>query len=344
MTSPNKFHQNLEQILDSALADFEQSSLSSHSSPTPILPENNNVNNSINSNVQNAPTMKPFEDPQAASNANSTEKPSTSIDGSIDDTDKLVEEFEKNLKAVFSPEFQKSLDELMGANETSPSLLPSQSQSQSHSKEQLPAQQQSHAETNTFNDPSNLKEPSAPPLSDDEVKNYFAKTLQMLSENLKKLEEEAKFRQADSKENDPLDDLLNEFENNKEFQGMMETMVKQLMSKEVLYEPMKEMLAKYPSWLEQNKGNLSNEDFNRYTKQYEYVARIVHAYETHGDNAFEEVVQLVNEMHEFGQPPDEIVRSLGLPVPPVQGTNPSLSQDPTKLKNDSKDGQDCSIM
>jgi hypothetical protein len=48
----------------------------------------------------------------------------------------------------------------------------------------------------------------------------------------------------ESKGNDPLDELLNEFENNKEFQGMMETVVKQLMSKEVLYEPMKEMLSK----------------------------------------------------------------------------------------------------
>jgi hypothetical protein len=48
-------------------------------------------------------------------------------------------------------------------------------------------------------------------------------------------------------------------------------------------------------------------------------------------------------MHELGQPPEEIVRSLGLPQPPFQGTNSSLFEDPT-TKSDLKEDQDCSIM
>jgi hypothetical protein len=48
--------------------------------------------------------------------------------------------------------------------------------------------------------------------------------------------------------------------------------------------------------LNQNKNKLSNEDFNRYTKQYECINRIVQIYDTQGNNAFEEVVQLVNEV------------------------------------------------
>jgi hypothetical protein len=48
-------------------------------------------------------------------------------------------------------------------------------------------------------------------------------------------------------------------------------------------------------------------------------------------------------MHELGQPPEEIVRSLGLPQSPsIQGTN-SLFEDPT-TKSDSKEDQDCSVM
>ncbi|KAI5061548.1 hypothetical protein GOP47_0024053 [Adiantum capillus-veneris] len=46
-------------------------------------------------------------------------------------------------------------------------------------------------------------------------------------------------------------------------QAIMDTMMQQLLSKEVLHEPMKELYEKYPNWLEVNKSSLSDEDFRR---------------------------------------------------------------------------------
>jgi hypothetical protein len=57
-----------------------------------------------------------------------------------------------------------------------------------------------------------------------------------------------------------------------------------------------EFSPQYPLWLEANKNKISQDEFIRYLKQYEYIGRIVRLYDTQGDSAFEEVVQLVNEV------------------------------------------------
>lgn len=46
-----------------------------------------------------------------------------------------------------------------------------------------------------------------------------------------------------------LEGLLNEFESNNSYTGMVEGMMKQLISKEILYEPMKEMYDKVRRWV-----------------------------------------------------------------------------------------------
>ena len=44
--------------------------------------------------------------------------------------------------------------------------------------------------------------------------------------------------------------------------SIVETMMKQLLSKEILYEPMKDIVEKYPKWLEDNKSKISKENMN----------------------------------------------------------------------------------
>jgi hypothetical protein len=75
------------------------------------------------------------------------------------------------------------------------------------------------------------------PEEEDEIQKNISKTLEHLSENVKKLE--------DAKDSDEmLDKLLDEFAADGEMGGMMESMMKQLMSKDILYEPLKEMAEK----------------------------------------------------------------------------------------------------
>lgn len=52
-------------------------------------------------------------------------------------------------------------------------------------------------------------------------------------------------------------------QNGGDMSGLLESMMQQLLSKEVLYQPLSEMGAKYPTWLEANKDSLSTKDLDR---------------------------------------------------------------------------------
>ncbi|KAJ3003824.1 hypothetical protein NUW54_g2654 [Trametes sanguinea] len=94
-------------------------------------------------------------------------------------------------------------------------------------------------------------------------------------------------------------------------------MMSQLMSKEVLYEPLKELHDKFPSYLEDNASKLSEEDKKRYVAQSKIVAEIVATFEdpSYSDEDPQKglkVVELMQEMQEHGSPPAEIMG----PLPP----------------------------
>ncbi|KAK6157981.1 hypothetical protein DH2020_005295 [Rehmannia glutinosa] len=92
-------------------------------------------------------------------------------------------------------------------------------------------------------------------------------------------------------------------------ESIVETMMQQLLSKEILHEPMKEIGERYPIWLEENKTKLTNEEYARYSHQYELIKDLNQAYETEPDN-FNKIVELMQKMQECGQPPNDIVQEL----------------------------------
>lgn len=63
-------------------------------------------------------------------------------------------------------------------------------------------------------------------------------------------------------------------------QGMMQS----LLSKEVLYPSLKDILEKYPQWLEENKEKISAEDMERYKKQQELMERVCEELEKESEN------------------------------------------------------------
>ncbi|KAL4853266.1 Peroxisome biogenesis protein 19-1 [Chlorella vulgaris] len=89
----------------------------------------------------------------------------------------------------------------------------------------------------------------------------------------------------------------------REMASLVDSLMQQLLSKEVLYQPMKDIGARYPSWLEANKDSLSPEDCQRYEEQQGYIQAICTLYET----APQDYPQL---MQQCGQPPQEIVDEL----------------------------------
>ncbi|KAM9790298.1 peroxisomal biogenesis factor 19 [Syngnathus typhle] len=89
---------------------------------------------------------------------------------------------------------------------------------------------------------------------------------------------------------------------------IMQSIMQNLLSKEVLYPSLKEITAKYPEWLEANKSSLSPEDAQRYEQQAEVMGEICQHFEKeeNGDKVFEGIMDLMQKLQDLGQPPKEL--------------------------------------
>ncbi|KAK9275486.1 hypothetical protein L1049_022753 [Liquidambar formosana] len=110
-----------------------------------------------------------------------------------------------------------------------------------------------------------------------------------------------------------MEDWVKQFEElagSQDMESIVETMMQQLLSKEILHEPMKEIGERYPKWLEEHKASLSKEDYERYSHQYGLIKDLNEVYEKDPGN-FTKIVELMQKMQECGQPPNDIVHELG---------------------------------
>ena len=90
--------------------------------------------------------------------------------------------------------------------------------------------------------------------------------------------------------------LFEQFEGNKELEGLMENFLQQFMAKDVLYPQLKEMRDKYPEWLSSHKESLSPDDNVRYTRQFQCVQQICTLYEKPEPVDTQRIVQLLGEV------------------------------------------------
>jgi len=111
-------------------------------------------------------------------------------------------------------------------------------------------------------------------------------------------------------EEEILEQMLKDLDNNSGYQGLVQGMMKQLLSKEVLYEPMKEMRDKYPSWLRDNKEKMQRPEWEKYCMQLQHIEEILQVYDNEGDQGFEKILKLMREMQECGHVPTDIVKQL----------------------------------
>ncbi|XP_074317400.1 peroxisome biogenesis protein 19-2-like [Silene latifolia] len=100
-----------------------------------------------------------------------------------------------------------------------------------------------------------------------------------------------------------------ELAGSQDMESMVETMMQQLLSKDILYEPMKEIGERYPKWLEDHKSSLSPTDYERFSHQYELIQELNGVYDSDPGN-FTKIVELMQKMQECGQPPNDIVSEL----------------------------------
>ncbi|KAF5837010.1 Pex19 protein family-domain-containing protein [Dunaliella salina] len=90
--------------------------------------------------------------------------------------------------------------------------------------------------------------------------------------------------------------------------GMVDMIMRQLLSKDVLYTPLKEIRDKYPPWLES--CTLPAEELQRYRDQYNAIEAVVRQYDEDPNN-FAKLTDLIQEMQKFGDPPAAIVEEIG---------------------------------
>ncbi|KAJ8596672.1 Pex19 protein [Rhizopogon salebrosus TDB-379] len=122
---------------------------------------------------------------------------------------------------------------------------------------------------------------------------------------------------------DPLEALLSQFgdlgegEGEDELQGVLEAMMGQLMGKDVLYEPLKELSDKFPDYLETHAATISSDDKKRYDAQIICMHQLLEIFESKtyaddDDKTRVKIVELMGELQKHGSPPEEIMG----PLPP----------------------------
>lgn len=116
----------------------------------------------------------------------------------------------------------------------------------------------------------------------------FQAQIKAAMDRMKSSEADVNAAVQDAESDDFLAEMLKQLQSGagaggeEDFSGMLVNMMEQLTSKEILYEPMKELCDKYPEWLEKNKGKEKEEDMKRYREQYVVVKEIVDKFEEKG--------------------------------------------------------------
>ncbi|KAJ2808570.1 Peroxisome chaperone and import receptor [Coemansia guatemalensis] len=105
----------------------------------------------------------------------------------------------------------------------------------------------------------------------------------------------------------PEDELMRQLDT------LADDVVGQLMSKELLQQPLEQLNDAYPAYLEKNKATLPEKDFQRYQQQHAYVKQILELFaKTKGDSLGNDpqIIELMQKMQDCGQPPNELLKLL----------------------------------
>ncbi|PRT53343.1 Peroxisome biogenesis protein 19-1 [Wickerhamiella sorbophila] len=112
--------------------------------------------------------------------------------------------------------------------------------------------------------------------------------------------------------------------------GLLSSLMEELSSKDILYEPMKEMHDKFPGWLNEHGPKISAEELQRYKDQQRIVEDIVLKFEemtySDDDKACRKYISAKMEaMQATGAPPPELVGDLADGAIPggIPGAGPS---------------------
>lgn len=108
--------------------------------------------------------------------------------------------------------------------------------------------------------------------------------------------------------------FLKEGDQSDGFGGAIGSVIKEMISKESMYEPMKKLKDAYPEWLDQHWQSLPDEDLERYNRQLDKVTEICIAFESENENTSsdgkQKIFELLNDLQELGHPPQDLMSKI----------------------------------
>ena len=154
-----------------------------------------------------------------------------------------------------------------------------------------------------------------------------------------------------------MEEMMAQFEalgEKEDYNEVVDGIMKQLLSKELMYEPTRQVCEKFPEWLALHKEQLSKSEYTNYGRQYQTFQKILAVYDTEPDNFPRYVLfsiyspyrstaiscvifsswfvfrlmELMFDMQKYGQPPADIIQDLapglkfdenGMPIMPNMG-------------------------
>lgn len=134
------------------------------------------------------------------------------------------------------------------------------------------------------------KNPAAPPTDTLRSEQPFQEAIRRTMERMQASGEKAETASASEDPDDILAQMLREMQNvgsddassEEGFSKMLMNMMEQLTNKEILYEPMKELHDKFPSWMREHESNVEEADLVRYREQERLVGEIVGKFDENG--------------------------------------------------------------
>ncbi|GIX71655.1 peroxisomal biogenesis factor 19 [Caerostris darwini] len=160
-----------------------------------------------------------------------------------------------------------------------------------------------------------------PQINDEEFAKSFAKTIQEMTQQTHNIPETSP---------DDVANLLGslglgnnpDVESMPELMPIMQSVMQRLMSKDLLYPSLKEIVEKYPGWLNEKKSSFKTEEYDNYQKQYEHMKEICEEFEKDIDQSeaakkeqFETVLKMMQKVQNYGNPPKELISSINPSIP-----------------------------
>ncbi|KAK7868510.1 hypothetical protein R5R35_001917 [Gryllus longicercus] len=163
-----------------------------------------------------------------------------------------------------------------------------------------------------------MAEATAKAWSDQGMDSDFAATI---SETLKNLSEGAENLQNVF----PDENLLKMLgpmgmpgEGTDEMLPFIQNMMQSLLSKEILYPALKDLLDKYDTWLNENESKLEESEVSRYRKQQILITQVCSVLESESESdssevkkqRFDSLINLMHQVQDCGQPPKDLMDSI----------------------------------